>query len=60
MKCLSVERCEVCPLPRIPEDSRIVCTVTGHGLKDPDIAREQCGAIIPAKADKDAILRLLE
>ena len=60
LKCLSAGRCEVCPLPRIPEGSRIVCTVTGHGLKDPDIAREQCGAIIPAKAEKDAILRLLE
>ncbi len=59
-KCLSGERCAVCPVPSIPEGSRIVCTVTGHGLKDPDIAREQCGAIIPAKAETDAILRLLE
>ena len=58
-KCLGSERCEVCPLPRIPEGSRIVCTVTGHGLKDPDIAREQCGAIIPAKAEVSEILRLL-
>ena len=59
LKCVSTERCEVCPLPRIPEGSRIVCTVTGHGLKDPDIAREQCGAIIPAKAEVGEILRLL-
>ena len=59
LKCLGAERCDVCPLPRIPEGSRIVCTVTGHGLKDPDIAREQCGSIIPAKADRDAILRIL-
>ncbi len=58
-KCLGHERCEVCPLPRIPEGSRIVCTVTGHGLKDPDIAREQCGSIIPAKAEVNEILRLL-
>ena len=60
LKCLGAGRCEVCPLPRIPEGSRIVCTVTGHGLKDPDIAREQCGSIIPAKAEKGAILQLLE
>jgi threonine synthase len=33
--------------------------MTGHGLKDPDIAREQCGSVIPAKADKSAILRLI-
>ena len=59
-KCLGTARCEVCPLPRIPEGSRIVCTVTGHGLKDPDIAREQCGSIIPAKAEMSEILRLLE
>jgi threonine synthase len=24
-------------LQKIPEESRIVCTVTGHGLKDPDV-----------------------
>jgi len=46
-------------LPKIPEGSRIVCTVTGNGLKDPDIAREQCGGIIPAKAEKTAILKLI-
>jgi threonine synthase len=26
---------------KIPEDSRIVCTVTGHGLKDPDVITTQ-------------------
>ena len=26
---------------KIPEQSRIVCTVTGHGLKDPDVITEQ-------------------
>jgi threonine synthase len=60
LKCLSAERCTSCPLPHIPDGSRIVCTVTGHGLKDPDIAREQCGSIIPAKAEKSEILRLLQ
>jgi threonine synthase len=28
---------------RIPEGSIIVCTLTGHGLKDPDTAIRQCG-----------------
>jgi threonine synthase len=46
-------------LPAIAEGDRIVCTVTGHGLKDPDIAREQCGSVIPADAEKSAILRLI-
>ncbi len=27
---------------KIPEGSTIVCTLTGHGLKDPDIAIAQC------------------
>jgi threonine synthase len=46
-------------LAQVPEGARIVCTVTGHGLKDPDIAREQCGSVIPAKAEKSEILRLI-
>jgi len=58
-KCLGKEPCATCPFPRIPEGSKIVCTVTGHGLKDPDIAREQCGSVIPAKAEKAEILRLI-
>ena len=28
---------------KIPEGSKIVCTLTGHGLKDPDTAIKQCG-----------------
>jgi threonine synthase len=29
------------PTAKIPEGSRIVCTVTGHGLKDPDVFAER-------------------
>ena len=43
----------------LAEGSVIVCTVTGHGLKDPEVAREQCGSIIPAKAEMGAILKLI-
>ncbi len=59
LKCLGDSPCAACPLPRVPEGGRIVCTVTGHGLKDPDVARDQCGSIIPAKADKESILRVI-
>jgi len=31
---------------KIPEGSKVVCTLTGHGLKDPDIAIKQCGGQI--------------
>ncbi|MEI8106889.1 MAG: threonine synthase [Verrucomicrobiota bacterium] len=58
-KCLGSTPCASCPFPTIAEGSKIVCTVTGHGLKDPDIAREQCGSVIPARASKDEILRLI-
>ena len=39
--------------PRIPEGSRIVCTVTGHGLKDPDSIQRRIGKLesMPAKID---------
>ena len=57
-KCLD-NPVATCPFPHLPEGSRIVCTVTGHGLKDPDIAREQCGSVIPARAEKSEILRLI-
>jgi threonine synthase len=40
-KSLDAERTPVYDLAAIPEGSRIVCTVTGHGLKDPDAIRFQ-------------------
>ncbi|HDO34540.1 MAG TPA: pyridoxal-phosphate dependent enzyme, partial [Chromatiales bacterium] len=50
---------------RIPEGSKVVCTLTGHGLKDPDIVISQCGErlrTIPAELDavRRAILDRLE
>jgi len=42
-----------------PEGGKIVCVVTGHGLKDPDVAKEQCGNVISARADRSEILRLI-
>ena len=47
---------------KIPEGSSVVCTLTGHGLKDPDTAIKQCGedAMMTVDAElgavKDAIL----
>jgi len=43
----------------IAEGSRVVCTVTGHGLKDPDVAKDAISGIITAPAEKSAILGLL-
>ncbi len=58
-KCHSDARCPVCPFANAVEGSRIVCTVTGHGLKDPDVAKESISSITTAKAEKSAILDLL-
>ncbi|MBE0438575.1 MAG: threonine synthase [Gammaproteobacteria bacterium] len=46
---------------KIPEGSTVVCTLTGHGLKDPDIAIKQSSSpliTVDAKLDavRDAIL----
>jgi threonine synthase len=34
---------------------RVVCVLTGHGLKDPDVALAQAGAIVPCAPELEAI-----
>jgi threonine synthase len=36
---------------------RVVCVLTGHGLKDPQTALENAGAIVPCDADRAALER---
>ena len=38
------------PIEQVPQNSRIVCTVTGHGLKDPDIIAERIKQLRPVAA----------
>jgi len=41
---------------RIPEGSSVVCTLTGHGLKDPDTAISQCqGGMLTVDAELGAV-----
>ncbi|MDB2705654.1 threonine synthase [Pseudomonadota bacterium] len=41
---------------KIPEGSTVVCTLTGHGLKDPDIAIKQSSSpLIKVDAELDAV-----
>lgn len=41
---------------RIPEGSRIVCTLTGHGLKDPDTAiKQSTGNVVKTEATLEAV-----
>ena len=45
---------------KIPEGSKIVCTLTGHGLKDPDIVIQQSKAsIITTEAKLDEVKRAI-
>ena len=41
---------------KIPEGSRVVCTLTGHGLKDPDTAiKQSSGPMLKVKAELGAV-----
>lgn len=40
---------------KIPAGSHVVCTLTGHGLKDPDTAIRQSGAVTTVAAAYDAV-----
>ena len=45
---------------KIPEGSSVVCTLTGHGLKDPDTAIAQASrAPIKVRAELDAVTRAI-
>ncbi|MEP6585233.1 MAG: threonine synthase [Candidatus Udaeobacter sp.] len=45
---------------KIPEASRIVCTVTGHGLKDPDVITGQMSELKPIAATVAEARRAIE
>ena len=38
-----------------PEEATVVCTLTGHGLKDPDRAIAQIAVPVPIDPDEDAV-----
>jgi threonine synthase len=35
--------------------ARVVCVLTGHGLKDPQVALQQAGAIVPCEPSLEAV-----
>lgn len=45
---------------RVKDGSTIVCTLTGHGLKDPDTAIAQCATPATVDAERGEIVRLIE
>ncbi len=44
---------------KIPEGSKVVCTLTGHGLKDPDTAIRQSREVLTVEAQLDAVKRAI-
>ncbi len=44
---------------RVPKGSRVVCVLTGHGLKDPDTAISQGSKPIEVEATLDAVERVI-
>jgi threonine synthase len=45
---------------KIPQDSSVVCTLTGHGLKDPDTAISQCqGGMLTVNAELGAVKKAI-
>jgi threonine synthase len=40
-----------------PGASRVVCVLTGHGLKDPQMALEQSGSVVPCEPELAAVER---
>ena len=60
LKCVDASRrCAGCPMAQLADGSTIVLTLTGHGLKDVAAVLDRRPAPLKAKADKDAVLRLL-
>jgi threonine synthase len=47
------------PFVEIPEGCRVVCTVTGHGLKDPDSILRRIGALEPVPLEIDKVRRAI-
>ncbi len=47
------------PFQEIPEGSRIVCTVTGHGLKDPDVILQRMTELRPVAATLTDVRRAI-
>jgi threonine synthase len=55
-KCCDASRRPAYPFNNVPEGSRIVCTLTGHGLKDPEAMKDRVPALTRVAAKYDEVL----
>lgn len=58
-KCCDAARNPAYSFAQIPEGSRIVCTVTGHGLKDPDAITNRGTKLTPVSPNEQDVLRAI-
>ena len=58
-KCCDPARGPAFPFTQIPEGSKIVCTVTGHGLKDPDAIADRTTKLAAVPPTEQAVLRAI-
>jgi threonine synthase len=56
MKCCEPAHGPAYSLADIPEGQRIVCTLTGHGLKDPDAVANRLTSLATVDANEQAVL----
>ncbi len=59
MKCCEPARSPVYSFAQIPEGARIVCTVTGHGLKDPEVVATRVTSLKTVAATEQAVLEAM-
>lgn len=59
MKSCEPARGPAYSLAQIPEGKRIVCTLTGHGLKDPDVVAERTAGLKTVPANEQAVLHAI-
>jgi threonine synthase len=59
LKCFSNDRCATCPFHQYPEGAKIVLTVTGHGLKDPEAPMVHGFKALEADATMEAVAKVL-
>ena len=55
--CEPASAASVAGLLRYGAEGRVVCVLTGHGLKDPTTALERADSVIPSEPDVDSVER---
>jgi threonine synthase len=58
-KCCDPDRTPAYSFAQLPEGSRIVCTVTGHGLKDPEAMMDRVTKLTAVAPNEQDVLRAI-